>query len=101
MNNQDLDAIQERYKQIVKYTEPDLPVHIHSKDLALLLAEIDRLKAERDAAVSNLRWVADLSGSPCLCCKYNTGDIVAHPYCGGCGPKDHSKWQWRGLEGQG
>ena len=68
--------------------------------------ELDRVKAERDAAVKDI-----LARDHCDVCKHNHGDsdqCEANEYdCNGCKApcmcascRDESNWQWRGLEGR-
>ena len=68
--------------------------------------ELDRVKAERDAAVKDI-----LARDHCDVCKHNHGEsdqCEANEYdCNGCKApcmcascRDESNWQWRGLEGR-
>lgn len=54
------------------------------------MAKIERLKRERDAAISDLKSICDDTGDGCDLCKHLpcVKDGVGH--CIG--------WQWRGLE---
>jgi hypothetical protein len=56
-------------------------------DIPLLLAEIDRLQAERNAAVKDIPHNCD------SCCGDDCGEDYFRDDC--------EKWQWRGLEGRG
>lgn len=61
-----------------------------------LRADLARVTAERDAAVGDLREVAE-----CINCKhriYNGGTCAGGRICAVGGKK--KKWQWRGLKGE-
>ena len=60
-------------------------------ELATVAAERDRYKAERDAAVNDLKYANNFY-TECFFCKYETDDGSTR-----CGKKDC--WEWRGLEG--
>ena len=64
---------------------------------AELLEEIERLQAERDAAVNDLKELADRQGA-CFGCKWFTGERCGDTeYKIICGFHD-SKWEWRGVQ---
>lgn len=60
-------------------------------ELATVSAERDRYKAERDAAVNDLKYAVSFY-TECFFCKYETDEGSTR-----CGKKDC--WEWRGLEG--
>ena len=60
-------------------------------ELATVTAERDRYKAERDAAVNDLKYANNFY-TECFFCKYETDEGSTR-----CGKKDC--WEWRGLEG--
>ena len=60
-------------------------------ELATVTAERDRYKAERDAAVNDLKYVNNFY-TECFFCKYETDEGSTR-----CGKKDC--WEWSGLEG--
>lgn len=60
-------------------------------ELATVTAERDRYKAERDAAVNDLKYAVSFY-TECFFCKYETDEGSTR-----CGKKDC--WEWRGLEG--
>ena len=60
-------------------------------ELATVAAERDRYKAERDAAVNDLKYAVSFY-TECFFCKYDTDEGSTR-----CGKKDC--WEWRGLEG--
>ena len=60
-------------------------------ELATVAAERDRYKAERDAAVNDLKYDNNFY-TECFFCKYETDEGSTR-----CGKKDC--WEWRGLEG--
>ena len=60
-------------------------------ELATVSAERDRYKAERDAAVNDLKYANNFY-TECFFCKYETDEGSTR-----CGKKDC--WEWRGLEG--
>lgn len=60
-------------------------------ELATVAAERDRYKAERDAAVNDLKYANNFY-TECFFCKYETDEGSTR-----CGKKDC--WEWRGLEG--
>lgn len=59
-------------------------------ELATVAAKRDRYKAERDAAVNDLKYAVSFY-TECLFCKYETDEGSTQ-----CGKKDC--WEWRGLE---
>ena len=59
-------------------------------ELATVAAERDRYKAERDAAVNDLKYANNFY-TECFFCKYETDEGSTR-----CGKKDC--WEWRGLE---
>jgi hypothetical protein len=59
-------------------------------ELATVTAERDRYKAERDAAVNDLKYAVSFY-TECFFCKYETDEGSTR-----CGKKDC--WEWRGLE---
>lgn len=84
---------------------PDMGKDVASA-LESMQEELDRVKAERDAAVKDI-----LARDHCDVCKHNHGDsdqCEANEYdCNGCKApcmcascRDESNWQWRGLEGR-
>ena len=60
-------------------------------ELATVAAERDRYKAERDAAVNDLKYAVSFY-TECFFCKYETDEGSTR-----CGKKDC--WEWRGFEG--
>lgn len=60
-------------------------------ELAMVAAERDRYKTERDAAVNDLKYANNFY-TECFFCKYETDEGSTR-----CGKKDC--WEWRGLEG--
>ena len=60
-------------------------------ELDTVAAERDRYKAERDAAVNDLKYANNFY-TECFFCKYETDEGSTR-----CGKKDC--WEWRGLEG--
>ncbi len=60
-------------------------------ELATVAAERDRYKADRDAAVNDLKYAVSFY-TECFFCKYETDEGSTR-----CGKKDC--WEWRGLEG--
>ena len=60
-------------------------------ELATVAAERDRYKAERDAAVNDLKYANNFY-TECFFCKYETDEGSTR-----CGKRDC--WEWRGLEG--
>ena len=61
--------------------------------------ELDRVKAERDAAVEDLKKaVFDDCTNSCTFCAHHNPKLEA-PYCLAyfC---ENDEWQWRGLEGR-
>ena len=61
-----------------------------------LRAELERVKAERDAAVSWAQKFTESIDKPCAACKHNTGDYVCTAICGNCGPMgtENCKWEF-------
>lgn len=51
-----------------------------------VVAELEQVKAERDAAMSWAQKFTESIDRPCVACKHNTGDYVCTAICGNCGP---------------
>lgn len=68
----------------------DSPEDVQSK-LNEIADELERLRAERDAAVTDLR----IRGG-CEYCKHYTGEYQESGICSKCGWD--SKWEWRGVQ---
>ena len=56
--------------------------------------ELERVKAERDAAVSWAQKYTESIDRPCVACKHNTGDYVCTAICGSCGPMGSESCKW-------
>ena len=61
---------------------------------AQLRAELEQVKAERDAAVSWAQKYTESIDMPCVACKHNTGDYVCTAICGNCGPMGAESCKW-------
>ena len=59
-----------------------------------LRAELERVTAERDAAVSWAQKYTESIDRPCAACKHNTGDYVCTAICGNCGPMGTESCKW-------
>ena len=59
-----------------------------------LRAELEQVKAERDAAVSWAQKFTESIDRPCVACKHNTGDYVCTAICGNCGPMGTESYKW-------
>ena len=59
-----------------------------------LRAELEKVKAERDAAVSWAQKYTESIDMPCVACKHNTGDYVCTAICGNCGPMGAESCKW-------
>lgn len=59
-----------------------------------LRAELEQVKAERDAAVSWAQKYTESIDRPCAACKHNTGDYVCTAICGNCGPMGTESCKW-------
>ena len=59
-----------------------------------LRAELEQVKAERDAAVSWAQKYTESIDMPCVACKHNTGDYVCTTICGNCGPMGAESCKW-------
>ena len=59
-----------------------------------VLAELERVTAERDAAVSWAQKYTESIDMPCVACKHNTGDYVCTAICGNCGPMGAESCKW-------
>ena len=57
-------------------------------------AELEQVKAERDAAVSWAQKYTESIDMPCVACKHNTGDYVCTAICGNCGPMGAESCKW-------
>lgn len=62
--------------------------------LSTLRAELEQVKAERDAAVSWAQKYTESIDRPCVACKHNTGDYVCTAICGNCGPMGTESCKW-------
>ena len=63
-------------------------------DAPKLRAELEQVKAERDAAVSWAQKYTESIDMPCVACKHNTGDYVCTAICGNCGPMGAESCKW-------
>ena len=59
-----------------------------------LRAELEQVKAERDAVVSWAQKYTESIDMPCVACKHNTGDYVCTAICGNCGPMGAESCKW-------
>lgn len=59
-----------------------------------LRAELERVTAERDAAVNWAQKYTESIDMPCVACKHNTGDYVCTAICGNCGPMGAESCKW-------
>ena len=64
------------------------------KDRDAVLAELEQVKRERDAAVSWAQKYTESIDRPCVACKHNTGDYVCTAICGNCGPMGAESCKW-------
>ena len=58
--------------------------------------ELEKVEAERDAAVNDLNILRKRSGWKCYACFYD--DHYDRGVCAGCGYNDDNNWQWRGQK---
>ena len=59
-----------------------------------LREELEKVKRERDAAVSWAQKYTESIDRPCVACKHNTGDYVCTAICGNCGPMGTESCKW-------
>ena len=59
-----------------------------------VVAELEQVKRERDAAVSWAQKFTESIDRPCVACKHNTGDYVCTAICGNCGPMGTESCKW-------
>ena len=59
-----------------------------------VVAELEQVKRERDAAVSWAQKFTESIDRPCVACKHNTGDYVCTAICGNCGPMGAESCKW-------
>lgn len=59
-----------------------------------VVAELEQVKRERDAAVSWAQKYTESIDMPCVACKHNTGDYVCTAICGNCGPMGTESCKW-------
>ena len=59
-----------------------------------VVAELEQVKRERDAAVSWAQKYTESIDRPCVACKHNTGDYVCTAICGNCGPMGAESCKW-------
>ena len=59
-----------------------------------VVAELEQVKAERDAAVSWAQKYTESIDMPCVACKHNTEDYVCTAICGNCGPMGAESCKW-------
>ena len=64
------------------------------EEIKKLRAELEQVKAERDAAVSWAQKYTESIDMPCVACKHNTGDYVCTAICGNCGPMGAESCKW-------
>lgn len=83
--------------------KPDREIDCAIEGLKALQAENERLKdelekveAERDAAVNDLNILRKRSGWKCYACFYD--DHYDRGVCAGCGYNNDNNWQWRGQK---
>ena len=62
--------------------------------LTALQSELEKVKAERDAAVSWAQKFTESIDRPCVACKHNTGYYVCTAICGNCGPMGTESCKW-------
>ena len=58
--------------------------------------ELEKVEAERDAAVNDLNILRKRSGWKCYACFYD--DHYDRGVCAGCGYNNDNNWQWRGQK---
>ena len=61
--------------------------------------ELEKVEAERDAAVNDLNILRKRSGWKCYACFYD--DHYDRGVCAGCGYNNDNNWQWRGWKEEG
>ena len=66
----------------------------HERTAEEVLADLVRVTAERDAAVSWAQKYTESIDMPCVACKHNTGDYVCTAICGNCGPMGAESCKW-------
>ena len=66
----------------------------HERTAEEVLADLARVTAERDAAVSWAQKYTESIDMPCVACKHNTGDYVCTAICGNCGPMGAESCKW-------
>ena len=59
-----------------------------------VVAELEQVKAERDAVVSWAQKYTESIDMPCVACKHNTGDYVCTAICGNCGQMGAESCKW-------
>ena len=64
------------------------------RDCERLNAQLERVTAERDAAVNWAQKYTESIDMPCVACKHNTGDYVCTAICGNCGPMGAESCKW-------
>ena len=69
------------------------------KDRCALLAEVKRLQKELDAAVMDMKLLANEYGFCDMCKYFNSQQACEEPHPGLlCA--ENKKWEWRGLKGE-
>ena len=58
--------------------------------------ELEKVEAERDAAVNDLNILRKRSGWKCYACFYD--DHYDRGVCAGCGYNNDNNWKWRGQK---
>lgn len=58
--------------------------------------ELEKVEAERDAAVNDLNILRKRSGWKCYACFYD--NHYDRGVCAGCGYNNDNNWQWRGQK---
>jgi len=103
MTKEQLEAIWEKCEAIhgigiiaTNGLDADSARNLILKDIPALLAEIDRLQRERDAAVADIK-LATTEGEICILCKYYNANNMCDGIKSGC-DGSYSGWQWRGAQ---
>jgi len=103
MTLEKLEAIEARYDAVLEYMGDNygksVLVYSSQEDVEDLIAEVKRLKRERDAAVADMSKLA-LTGNECDMCKHNrhNPDESCLKCCRATSLSHVFYWKWRGMQ---
>lgn len=85
--------VQENAKLIEKYNGALEQANAAARAYDRTMEEIQKLKAERDAAVADINDISKRYGAYCRYCKTDCAFKLSNGWCSGC-----RKFEWRGVQ---